>query len=68
MTANPRTVTPDTPVAAVITMMLAQRISCLPVVEEGQLQGIITTSDLLMALQCVLRLVEQQALDPEPSS
>ena len=53
----------DTPVAAVITtMMLAQRISCLPVVEEGRLQGIITTSDLLMVLQCVLRLVEQQAL------
>ena len=51
-----------------ITMMFAQRISCLPVVEEGQLQGIITTSDLLMALQCVLRLIEQQALDPEPSS
>lgn len=62
MTANPLTVTPESPVGAVITLMLARRISCVPVVEEGQLRGIVTTSDLLMALQCVLRLFEQHAL------
>jgi CBS domain-containing protein/Flp pilus assembly pilin Flp len=68
MTANPLTVTPESPVGAAITLMLAQRISCVPVVEEGQLRGIVTTSDLLMALQCVLRLVEQHALPAELSS
>jgi CBS domain-containing protein/Flp pilus assembly pilin Flp len=62
MTANPITVSPTTPVATVITIMLTQRISCVPVVDQGRLCGIVTTSDLLMALQCVLRLIEQLAL------
>jgi CBS domain-containing protein/Flp pilus assembly pilin Flp len=62
MTANPISVSPTTPVATVITIMLTQRISCVPVVDQGRLCGIVTTSDLLMALQCVLRLIEQLAL------
>jgi CBS domain-containing protein/Flp pilus assembly pilin Flp len=62
MTANPITVSPNTSVSTVVTIMLARRISCVPVVEEGRLCGIVTTSDLLMALQCVLRLIEQLAL------
>jgi CBS domain-containing protein/Flp pilus assembly pilin Flp len=62
MTANPLTVSPETPVATVVTIMLARRISCVPVVDEGRLCGIVTTSDLLMALQCVMRLIEQLAL------
>ena len=65
MTANPVTVTPDTAVAVTATMMLARRINCVPVVEEGRLLGIVTTSDLLMALQCVLRLIEQLSLPLE---
>jgi CBS domain-containing protein/Flp pilus assembly pilin Flp len=69
MTANPLTVSPETPVATVVTIMLARRISCVPVVDEGRLCGIVTTSDLLMALQCVMRLIEQLALpvDLHPS-
>lgn len=59
MTSHPITVSPDTPVSTVTTIMLARRISCVPVIEEGRLLGIVTTSDLLMALQCVLRLIEQ---------
>ncbi len=69
MTANPITVTLDTPVATIITIMLAQRISCVPVVEHNhRLCGIVTTSDVLMALQCVMRLIEQLAvpLDLQP--
>ncbi|HEY2839565.1 MAG TPA: CBS domain-containing protein, partial [Pirellulales bacterium] len=62
MTANPITVTPETPVRTVITILLTKRISCVPVVCAKRLCGIVTTSDLLMALQCVMRLVEQLAL------
>jgi CBS domain-containing protein len=65
MTANPITISPTTPVGTVITIMLTQRISCVPVVDQGRLCGIVTSSDLLMALQCVLRLIEQLALPLE---
>lgn len=65
MTPNPITVTPDMPVSTVTTIMLAKRISCVPVVENGKLLGIVTTSDLLMALQCVLKLIEQLSLPSE---
>ena len=62
MTADPLTVSPDTAVNTVITMFLTKRINCVPVVDNNRLCGIITTSDLLMSLQCVLRLIEQLAL------
>jgi CBS domain-containing protein/Flp pilus assembly pilin Flp len=62
MTPKPITVSPETPVGTVVTIMLARRISCVPVVNEGRLCGIVTTSDLLMALQCIMRLIEQLAL------
>jgi predicted transcriptional regulator len=65
MTPNPITVTPDMPVSTVTTIMLAKRINCVPVVEDGKLMGIVTTSDLLMALQCVLKLIEQLSLPSE---
>jgi acetoin utilization protein AcuB len=59
MTRNPLTIAPHTPVGQVITMMVDRKISCLPVVDEGGLQGVLTTTDLLLALQCSLRLFEQ---------
>jgi predicted transcriptional regulator len=59
MTANPITVTRESPVSTVITIMLAQQISCIPVVEDDRLLGIVTTSDVLMSLQCLLRLMDQ---------
>lgn len=65
MTPSPITVRSDTPVGTVTTMMLARQISCVPVVDDGRLLGIVTTSDLLMALQCVLRLIEQLSLPLE---
>lgn len=66
MTPNPATVTPETPLGMIISMFLAKRISCVPVVEHERLCGIITSTDILMLLQCVLRLLEQLALPVEP--
>jgi acetoin utilization protein AcuB len=49
MTAQPVTVTPTTTVEDASQMMLARKIGGLPVVEDGKLVGIITTSDILQA-------------------
>ena len=46
MTADPTTVKPDTSVIEAYHLMIAQRIRRLPVVDEGNLVGIVTLSDL----------------------
>lgn len=59
MTRQPLTVRPDTPIGQAITSLLRHRISCLPVVADGAVQGILTTTDMLLTLQCLLQLLEQ---------
>ena len=49
MVANPVTVMPSTPTLEAIEIMREQRIGCLPVVEDGQLVGIVTSYDFLDA-------------------
>ena len=51
MTRNPMTVTPATSLGAAAKMLTDHKFGSLPVVERGKLAGIITTSDLLRALQ-----------------
>ena len=50
------TATPETPLNPAITFLINENISCLPVVEDGQLCGILTTTDLVLSLQCMLQL------------
>ena len=47
---------PDTPVGAAITYLINENISCLPVVDNGRLVGVLTTTDLVLTLQCTLQL------------
>lgn len=61
MTREPLTASPTTMVGPAITLMLDRHISCLPVVEEGELVGVLTKSDLLMALQCILQVLNRNA-------
>ena len=56
MTVSPITVAPDTPVAQAVSCLLVHGISCLPVIEDGHLRGVITATDMLLALQCALQL------------
>lgn len=56
MTRNPATTTQDTPIYEVAGIMARHKFGALPVVEDGQLVGIITVTDLL----------NQMALRPEP--
>ena len=50
------TCTSDTPVSAAITYLMNENISCLPVVDNGRLCGVLTTTDLVLTLQCTLQL------------
>jgi CBS domain-containing protein len=47
------TVSPDTSVAAAADMMINRGIGCLPVVENQQLIGIVTKTDLLRCLRAL---------------
>ncbi len=49
MTKHPLTVTPDTPIEVAARLMRRYKIASLPVLDEGQLIGIITESDLFDA-------------------
>ncbi|MGB6043645.1 MAG: CBS domain-containing protein [Pirellulales bacterium] len=63
MTTKLITVTPDTDAITAITYMIQKNISCIPVVEEGKVRGILTRTDLMVALQCLIRITEQLATE-----
>jgi len=50
MTANPTTITADTPLTVAVQKMLKQDISRIPVVDKGHLVGIIAKRDVLKAV------------------
>ncbi len=54
MTDNPLTVTPETTLEEAAQTLLKNKIGGLPVVEDGKLIGIITTSDILQAFLDVM--------------
>ncbi|MFK7766331.1 MAG: HPP family protein [Mariniblastus sp.] len=60
MTSEPLIVAPESKLSIALTMMLQARISCLPVVKDGYLCGLLSTSDLMMLLQCVLLILEEK--------
>jgi CBS domain-containing protein len=62
MTRNPVTVPPATPVARAVTMLMEHGFSCLPVVEGSKVCGLLTSTDLMMTLQCQLRLMDEIAI------
>jgi CBS domain-containing protein len=47
MTANPKTVTPETEAAKAAKLLVSGKISALPVVENGPLVGILTATDFV---------------------
>jgi CBS domain-containing protein len=67
MTRDPITIGPEQSMFEAAKILYTRRIGCLPVVEEGELKGIITTTDMLNLL---IHLLEQrQSLSKEsPSS
>ena len=51
MSRQPVTIAPDRPLQEAASMMLAQHVSCLPVLENGALVGILSWKDLLRVMQ-----------------
>jgi len=50
MTRDPQHGSPDAPLHIAAPLLRAQKLGCLPVVENGQVVGIITKDDMLAAL------------------
>lgn len=50
MTTNPVTVTPETPLEEIATLMVEKKYHTLPVIEDGKLVGIIGKEDVLKTL------------------
>ncbi len=47
MTRDPLTVKPEQPVFDAASALYTRKVGCLPVVENGELVGVITTTDML---------------------
>jgi acetoin utilization protein AcuB len=56
------TVGPATTLDKAAVMMLEEGISCLPVVSDGRLQGILTNTDLHVVLQILLQTIRHSSL------
>jgi len=66
MTRDPITTEPSKPVYEAARMLYDRRIGCLPVVEDGELKGIITTTDMLKLLLQLLKA--KDPLPPTPAA
>jgi CBS domain-containing protein len=60
MSTDLKTVSRDMPIATALSIVVKNRISCVPVVDEGRFVGLVSTTDLLIYLQCVLHSTETQ--------
>jgi CBS domain-containing protein len=67
MTPNPHVVSRNDPLGQVITLMMHRHISCVPVVEEGSLCGIVTSTDIMMSLHCTLQILAKLAAEVNAS-
>ncbi len=50
MTANPKSVTPQTPIDEIATVMVNEKLYTLPVVDAGKLVGVVGKEDILRTL------------------
>jgi len=55
MTKEPVMVDPDQPVYEAAQLLYSRRFGCLPVVKDGELVGIVTTSDMLRLLVQIIQ-------------
>lgn len=65
MTRNPVTVKPNQPVFDAATLLYTKKVGCLPVVENGELVGIISTTDMLALL---VHLMKEGGLESASST
>lgn len=69
MSADLLVARPDQSLMAAVTEMLAQGISCLPVVADDKLVGILTSTDLNAVLEVLLQTSHAATVEqPEPAA
>lgn len=56
MSAAVVVISPDATVSSAVSLLIERRISCLPVVAEDKVCGLVTSTDLLLTLQCAIQL------------
>lgn len=59
MSQPPITVSPEAEIIPAVTILLQRRISCLPVVHEEKVLGILTVTDVLIAFQALIQSLSQ---------
>jgi CBS domain-containing membrane protein len=59
------TVHPDTPLLTVVQTLLDRKIDCVPVVRDGALVGIVTSSDFLKLTRSLLQAAHASAPDDD---
>ncbi len=64
MTRSPITVHVSTPVTQAVSLMLEKNISCLPVVEDGRVRGILTKTDVMIGFQALIQALELVLTEP----
>jgi CBS domain-containing protein len=68
MTRAPLTLPPDAMIHTAMSYLIDRRISSLPIVEDGRLVGIFTTTDALMGFQCTMQVVRAAAANLVPKA
>ncbi len=65
MTSRVFTVSPSAPLQAAVEIMIDKKVGCIPVVEDGNLVGILTETDCLSRLRTLLEIDETRKGLPE---
>ncbi|MFI4876942.1 MAG: CBS domain-containing protein [Blastopirellula sp. JB062] len=55
-------ISPQSMLLPTVSHMIENNISCLPVVEDDHVVGIVTTTDLLLTLQSILRILQMEGI------
>lgn len=63
MTPRPITIEPDCLIEIAVTRITENHISCLPVVKDEEVCGVLTSTDLMVAFQCSLSVLDRVALE-----
>ena len=63
MTPRPITIEPDCLIEIAVTRIMENHISCLPVVKDEEVCGVLTSTDLMVAFQCSLSVLDRVALE-----
>jgi CBS domain-containing protein len=60
MTRTLITVSPSTKLSSALAQIINRNLTCLPVMQDAKLVGLLTTTELVLTLQCALQLMKRK--------